>query len=117
MVTPLMVRSAVSLSAEIFLVTMVICGLLAGVLALFTPMATGILVDKVIPNGRTDELLQLTLLLGAAAVGVAAFQLVRSLALLRLEGRLGNAAEAAVIDRLLNLPAPFFRVVRFRLSA
>lgn len=90
-------------------VTMVICGLLAGVLALFTPMATGILVDKVIPNGRTDELLQLTLLLGAAAVGVAAFQLVRSLALLRLEGRLGNAAEAAVIDRLLNLPAPFFR--------
>lgn len=90
-------------------VTMVICGLLAGVLALFTPMATGILVDKVIPNGRTDELLQLTLLLGAAAVGVAAFQLVRSLALLRLEGRLGNAAEAAVIDRLLNLPVPFFR--------
>ena len=90
-------------------VTMVICGLLAGLLALFTPFATGILVDQVIPAGRSAELLQLTLMLGAAAVGVAAFELARSLALLRLEGRLGNAAEAAVIDRLLSLPVPFFR--------
>ena len=89
--------------------TMMVCGLLGGLLALFTPFATGILVDKVIPNGRSDELLQLTVLLIAAAVGVAAFELARSLALLRLEGRLGNASEAAVIDRLFNLPAPFFK--------
>lgn len=89
--------------------TMLVSGLLGGMLALFTPFATGILVDKVIPNGRTDELLQLTVLLIAAALGVAAFELARSLALLRLEGRLGNASEAAVIDRLFNLPAPFFK--------
>lgn len=89
--------------------TMMVCGLLGGLLALFTPFATGILVDKVIPNGRGDELLQLTVLLIAAALGVAAFELARSLALLRLEGRLGNASEAAVIDRLFNLPAPFFK--------
>lgn len=89
--------------------TMVICGLLAGLLALFTPFASGILVDQVIPHAEGGELLQLTLLLGAATLAVAAFQLARSLALLRLEGRLANATEAAVIDRLLNLPAPFFR--------
>lgn len=89
--------------------TMMVCGLLGGILALFTPFATGILVDKVIPNGSGDELLQLTVLLIAAALGVAAFELARSLALLRLEGRLGNASEAAVIDRLFNLPAPFFK--------
>jgi ATP-binding cassette subfamily C protein len=90
-------------------ITMLVCGLLGGMLALFTPFATGVLVDKVIPNGRTDELLQLTIMLIAAALGVAAFELARSLALLRLEGRLGNASEAAVIDRLFNLPAPFFK--------
>lgn len=89
--------------------TMVVCGVLAGLLAMFTPFATGILVDQVIPAGRSAELLQLTLMLGAAAVGVAAFELARSLALLRLEGRLGSSAEAAVIDRLLSLPVPFFR--------
>jgi len=90
-------------------IVMLVCGLLGGMLALFTPFATGLLVDKVIPTGQTDELLQLTVLLIAAALGVAAFELARSLALLRLEGRLGNASEAAVIDRLFNLPAPFFK--------
>lgn len=91
------------------LLSIVLCGLLGGLLALFTPIATGILVDRVIPNGETSELLQLTFLLVAAAVGVAAFELARALSMLRLEGKLGNATEAAVIDRLLNLPVPFFR--------
>lgn len=90
-------------------IMMVVCGLLAGMLALFTPFATGILVDQVIPHARSAELLQLTLLLTAAALGVAALQLARALSLLRLEGRLANTSEAAVIDRLLHLPAPFFR--------
>jgi len=90
-------------------VTMVICGLLAGLLALFTPFASGVLVDEVIPHAQGSELLQLTVLLGAAALGGAAFLFARSLALLRLEGRLANMTEAAVIDRLLHLPAPFFR--------
>lgn len=89
--------------------TMIGCGILGGLLGLFTPFATGILIDQVIPNARSNELVQLVLLLTTAAVGVAAFELTRALSLLRIEGRLGNAAEAAVIDRLLHLPAPFFR--------
>lgn len=89
--------------------TILFCGLLGGVLALFTPVATGILVDKIIPNSQESELFQLTALLVAAALGVAAFELTRAIALLRVEGRLSNAAEAAVIDRLMNLPVPFFK--------
>lgn len=89
--------------------TMLGCGILGGLLGLFTPFATGVLIDQVIPDARSDELVQLVLLLATAVVGVAAFELVRALSLLRIEGRLGNAAEAAVIDRLLHLPVPFFR--------
>lgn len=89
--------------------TMLGCGILGGLLGLCTPYATGLLIDKVIPSARTDELMQLVLLLVTATVGIAAFELMRSLSLLRIEGRLGNATEAAVMDRLINLPAPFFR--------
>lgn len=89
--------------------TMLACGLLGGLLGLFTPFATGLLVDKVIPDARSDELLEMVLLLASASIGVAAFDLARSLSALRIEGRLGNSTEAAVIDRLLHLPAPFFR--------
>lgn len=89
--------------------TMLICGVLGGGLALLTPFATGILVDHVIPDARRDELLQLILLLVTATLGTAAFELVRAISLLRIEGRLGNAMEAAIVDRLINLPATFFR--------
>lgn len=89
--------------------TMLACGLLGALLGLLTPYASGLLVDHVIPDGRSDALVQLVLLLASAAVATAAFELARALAALRIEGRLGNATEAAVIDRLLHLPAPFFR--------
>ncbi|MGV2290479.1 NHLP bacteriocin export ABC transporter permease/ATPase subunit [Trinickia sp. YCB016] len=89
--------------------TVIACGLLGGMLALFTPMATGVLVDHVIPDARSGELVQLVLLLVTATLGVAAFELLRAWSLLRIEGRLGVAAEAAIMERLISLPAPFFR--------
>ncbi len=84
-------------------------GALGGLLALFTPVATGFLIDSVIPNAQGDELVQLVLLLLAATLGVSAFELTRAIAMLRIEGRMGNATQAAIIERLLHLPAPFFR--------
>ena len=44
-----------------------------------------------------------------AASATAMFEMTRSLALLRLEGRMGAALQAAVWDRLLALPVSFFR--------
>ncbi|RDU95493.1 NHLP bacteriocin export ABC transporter permease/ATPase subunit [Trinickia dinghuensis] len=89
--------------------TVIACGLLGGLLALFTPLATGVLVDHVVPDARSSELVQLVLLLITATLGVAAFELVRGWSALRIEGRLSVAAESAIIERLISLPAPFFR--------
>jgi ATP-binding cassette subfamily C protein len=85
------------------------CGALGGILGLFTPFATGLLIDTVIPSARSDELIQLILLLITTALGMSAFELTRSLSMLRVQGRMGNASQAAIIDRLLHLPAAFFR--------
>lgn len=84
-------------------------GALGGLLGLFTPFATGLLVDSVIPNGQRNELLQLVLLLLTVIIGISAFELTRSIAMLRVNARMGNAAQAAIIDRLIHLPAAFFR--------
>lgn len=84
-------------------------GVLGALLGLATPYATGLLVDKVIPDARSSELLQLVLLLVAGAFGAAAFEISRSISLLRIEFRLGSATEAAIIHRLMHLPVPFFR--------
>ena len=48
-------------------------------------------------------------MLVAAALGTATVYLIQAVALLRVEARASVGTQAAVIDRLLELPASFFR--------
>jgi ATP-binding cassette subfamily C protein len=82
---------------------------LAALLGMIPPVATGIVFDSLIPGARRSQLLQMTAVLVVCALSVAMFQVVRSVALLRMEGKMGNAVQCAVWDRLLALPMPFFR--------
>jgi ATP-binding cassette subfamily C protein len=65
--------------------------------------------DRVIPNADHSQLLQITLALVAGALAAALFQFTRGIAIIRVEGKLGASLQAAVWDRLLSLPVPFFR--------
>lgn len=89
--------------------TMVLMGVAAGLLGLAIPLATGRLIDTVIPEAERGQLVQLTFILIVSMIASALFQLTRSIALLRMEGRLDLDLQSAVWDRLLSLPAPFFR--------
>lgn len=82
---------------------------LAALLGMIPPVATGIVFDSLIPGAQRSQLLQMTIILVVCALSVAMFQIVRSVALLRIEGRMGNAVQCAVWDRLLALPMSFFR--------
>jgi ABC-type bacteriocin/lantibiotic exporter with double-glycine peptidase domain len=84
-------------------------GLAGGALGMVSPFVTRVLVDSVLPSANRSELVQLVLMLSLTAVGVAAFAFSRGLAANRIRTRLGNNMQAAVIERLLSLPAPFFR--------
>lgn len=84
-------------------------GIAAGLLGMVTPIASQRIFDDVLPNGDKGELLGIGLFLAAIAVASALFQITRSVAVLRIEGRLDASIQAAVWDRLLSLPAPFFR--------
>ena len=91
------------------LVTVVVLGLAGGLLGLATPVATGTLFNTVVPGAERDQLIQVTLLLLACAGATGMFELVRRLAVARVDGRMGAAVQAAVWDRLLSLPLRFFR--------
>jgi NHLM bacteriocin system ABC transporter ATP-binding protein len=84
-------------------------GLLVSLLALVTPFATGIVFDSIIPGSERGQLLQTVALIVASAVAMIFMSLTRGYALLRVEGKLDFAIQAAVWDRLLNLPTTFFR--------
>jgi len=89
--------------------TILITGVLASLLAVIAPFATGILFDTIIPGSERNQLLQCVALIVAAAVTTALIGLTRSYALLRLEGKMDFVTQAAVWDRLLNMPVTFFR--------
>lgn len=84
-------------------------GVLAGLLGMAMPVATGVLFDQVIPDGQRGNLVQLSVLLFSSSVSIFLMGLAQSFATQRLEGRMESAVSAAVWDRLLNLPTSFFR--------
>src|SRR6185312_11994750 len=91
------------------LATILLMGLAGGLLGLLVPILTGQVFGTVIPGADRSQLLQITLALIVASVAGAIFQVIRSLAVLRLGGKVDGAVQSAVWDRLLALPVTFFR--------
>ena len=82
---------------------------LSGLLALLTPVAMGRLFAEVIP--RVDISMWVSFLgaLLLAAFGTMLFDIVRAMAVLRIESRVDERIQPAVWNRLLSLPTGFFR--------
>jgi NHLM bacteriocin system ABC transporter ATP-binding protein len=80
-----------------------------GLLSLVAPLITEILVNSVIPRTELDQLVFCALALAVTAIATAGVQAMEGLAMLRLEGLIDWKLQAAVIDRMLRLPASLFR--------
>ena len=89
--------------------TIVLVGILGGILGTVIPMITGVLFDYVVPGRIYGQIVWLILILLASSFASFTFQLTRSMALLRLEGRTDMCLESALWDRILKLPSQFFR--------
>ena len=84
-------------------------GALAGIVALATPIATGLIFSDVIPSGQRSQVAVVAMALGAASIALALFGLVQGFAMIRIDVRFGGSVQAAMWHRLLTLPVSFFR--------
>lgn len=84
-------------------------GLIAAIFSLFPPIGISFIFNSAIPNANADLLIQITLGMIAAAASAALFIYFRSLILGRIDGKLSSSLQPAIWDRLLKLPANFFR--------
>lgn len=91
------------------LLVIFLTGIAATLLGMLTPHATAILIDNAIPDSDRGLLLQVGLGLLVAAFVTALFRLAQGFTLLRVETVSDASTQAAVWDRLLNLPVSFFR--------
>jgi NHLM bacteriocin system ABC transporter ATP-binding protein len=87
----------------------IIAGLAGGLLGLITPKVNAVVFDNIIPGGQKGELWQIAMLLFGAAVAMSIFELVRSFAVLRVKSTMDASVQCAIWDRLLSLPASFFK--------
>jgi NHLM bacteriocin system ABC transporter ATP-binding protein len=84
-------------------------GLSLGLLALAMPIASGIIIDSIIPEAAGTQLAFCVAGLLMASIGTLAFQLMQNIAILRLESQVDATLQAAIVDRILRLPTAFFR--------
>jgi NHLM bacteriocin system ABC transporter ATP-binding protein len=91
------------------LLRVLIMGAASGILGALVPIATKQIVDVAIPQSAGNLAVALAIGLVVAAVSAMLFEVTRQFGVLRIETRLDARVQAAVWDRLLSLPAPFFR--------
>ncbi|MEM8561625.1 MAG: NHLP bacteriocin export ABC transporter permease/ATPase subunit [Pseudomonadota bacterium] len=88
---------------------LLVAGLVATLIGLLVPVATGVIVAAAIPDGRLSLLNQMGLLVGAGAIGTAGFTIGRSLSSVRISTHIDLRLQSAVWDRILRLQPSFFR--------
>jgi NHLM bacteriocin system ABC transporter ATP-binding protein len=82
---------------------------LSGILGLVIPLATGLVFQTIVPQAERGQLVQVAIGVGVVSIAMALFSVTQALAMLRVEGRMDATVNAALMDRILRLPASFFR--------
>ncbi len=73
------------------------------------PFGSHHVVDRLIPDGRSSALVPVIGALAAVAITAVVFELFKSLAVMRLQGRFALRAQSALMVRLLALPLAVHR--------
>jgi NHLM bacteriocin system ABC transporter ATP-binding protein len=90
-------------------ILLLIMGLAGGLLGLLVPLATGWIIGSIIPKGDYRQLSLIVVALVVTSAVAVLFEFIQGLAMLRIETRMDAAVESGIWDRVLNLPASFFR--------
>jgi NHLM bacteriocin system ABC transporter ATP-binding protein len=82
---------------------------LAGAVTLVIPMVTALIYNTVLPNGDSGVLLAISMLLVGASITWGLIALSQNLIMVRITGFLEASLDPGLMDRILRLPAEFFR--------
>ena len=84
-------------------------GLLGALLAATIPLTIALLFDSVVPSAQRGQLGLITLALALFAVVAAGTEFVRGMFIVRAQSRFTTSLQTALMERLIALPASFFR--------
>jgi len=79
--------------------------LLAGALAMSTPVLSAYVINLVVPTGDARLLAEISTALLISLIIMGAIRYASEIANLRIEGRVGEMVRAALIDRIIRMPS------------
>jgi NHLM bacteriocin system ABC transporter ATP-binding protein len=91
------------------LLWVVYMAVIVGVFGTVTPTITGKVFDSAIPQADRNGLWLLGVALFFSGLAAAAFKYVQGIATIRVQRRMAAPIQAALWDRIMNLPTNFFR--------
>lgn len=83
--------------------------LVTALLTMSLPYATKLIFDQVIPSGKSEGLVALTLVLLNIALSIGMLSMVRNKMFIGIKNAVSVVAQAALFDRLFRLKTTFFR--------
>ena len=89
--------------------TVILVGLFSGLIPLVMPIVTETIFQDIIPILDREGLATVTQVTMVTSFTMASLGIVRTIAVMRITTRIDMATEAALWNRLLNLPTKFFR--------
>jgi NHLM bacteriocin system ABC transporter ATP-binding protein len=104
-----LIRYIVATLSRADLLLIALASLGVSLLGLFSPFATRLLFDKVIPSGSAGLLLPMTMLLIGVSISSIMIGIVKTLLMTRIQTKMNIPVQAAAMSRLLSLPAVFFK--------
>lgn len=91
------------------LVILISISIAGGIAGLVVPVVTGMLFNSILPEADRTQLLQVGIFLLVNASALFIFNFTRAIAFLRIESRMDHSIQSAVWDRIISLPASFFK--------
>ncbi|MBP7564097.1 MAG: NHLP bacteriocin export ABC transporter permease/ATPase subunit [Candidatus Cloacimonetes bacterium] len=100
--------SASALSFRLLL-PIISTGIIAGLLSALIPVITGSVIDTHIPERDYQQFYLIFILFVSVGVSAVLFNVIKSLAVGKIEFKLDNLLQSALWSRLVDLPVSFFR--------
>jgi NHLM bacteriocin system ABC transporter ATP-binding protein len=91
------------------IIMVVLAALAVSLLGLFMPMATNLIFTSIIPSGEKILLVSIAFMLVGISVSVFLINVTKSMIQSRIQTKLDVALQGALMARVINLPARFFK--------
>lgn len=86
-----------------------ILGIVCALVGLLLPEMTRVFTDSIIPQAASNQAYHMAVIVLICTIASSAFSMIRDIAMMRIQIRTTTNLQAAIVNRVINLPVRFFR--------